>query len=91
MRAYTTAYLGGDAANARALLTDRCQQAIAETDFEATVTQAASIYGDATITGYSEQVDGASATATYELSDPTLNQTGERWLFIDGAWLNDDC
>lgn len=91
VRSYTEAFLGGDAPAARSLLTDRCQEAIAETDFEATVAQATAIYGDATITGYSEQVDGTVATATYQLSDPALNQTDERWLLVGNAWRNDDC
>lgn len=91
VRSYTATFLGGDAPAARSLLTERCQQAIAETDFEATVAQAATIYGDAIITSYSEQVDGTVATATYQLSDPTLNQTDERWLLVDDAWRNDDC
>lgn len=91
VRAYTASYLGGDAPGARSLLSQRCQAAIAETDFAAAVTQAATLYGAATITRYTDQVDGAIATATYELSDPTLNQTDERWLLVDGAWRNDDC
>lgn len=91
VRAYTTSYLGGDATSARSLLSQRCQAAIAETDFTAAVTQASAIYGDATITGYSEQVDGAIATATYELSDPSLNQTAERWVLEAREWRNDDC
>lgn len=91
VRAYTAVFLGGDGTGAYAMLTERCRAETAAAGFSRTVAQAAGLYGDATITSYSETVDGQIGTATYELSDPVLNQVGERWLLVDGTWQNDDC
>ncbi len=91
VRAYTAAFLGGDDAAAYALLTARCQGEITAVAFERIVDEAHAEYGTARITSYTDRVDGASATATYELSDSSLNQTAERWVLEDGAWHNDDC
>lgn len=91
VRAYTEAFLGGDAEASRALLSSRCQGDTSATQWKSIVTRAATEYGDATITTYSEDVDGQLAVATYELSDPVLNQTAERWILEQGEWRNDDC
>lgn len=91
VRAYTAAFLSGASDEAYAMLTERCRADTAAADFARTVTAAAATYGAATITSYAETVDGQIGTATYELSDPTLNQLGERWLLVGGAWQNDDC
>lgn len=36
-------------------------------------------------------MNGNTATVTYELTDPTLNQTNERWVLENGRWHNDEC
>jgi hypothetical protein len=91
VRAYTVAFLGGDDVAAYALLSERCHGEMASAAFKQVVDQAKAIYGDETITTYSESVNGNTATVTYELTNPALNQTNERWVLENGAWLNDDC
>jgi hypothetical protein len=93
VRAYTKAFLGGDAEGAYALLSERCHGEIAYAEFKAVVDQATDLYGDATITSYSAtfSVEVTAARVTYELSDPVLNQTNERWLLEAGVWVNDEC
>jgi ABC-type glycerol-3-phosphate transport system substrate-binding protein len=91
VRAYTVAFLGGDAGAAYALLTERCHGEEALADFKAIVDQGHDQYGDAVITSYAEDVNGTTATVTYELSDPILNQTNERWILESGGWHNDEC
>jgi hypothetical protein len=90
VRAYTAAFLGGDADAASGHLSDRCRSEAGD-DFALIVASAARTYGDAKITSYSDDIDGPAATATYELDQAELNQTDERWLLVDGAWVNDDC
>lgn len=90
VRAYTVAFLGGDPV-AYSMLSERCRSVMPEADFTAIVQQAQAQYGEATITAYEDTVDGQVATASYELTDPTLNQIEERWLLEAGAWRNDDC
>jgi hypothetical protein len=47
VRAYSTAFLGGDSAKAYALLSKRCRQRTAEVAFEKIVTDGAALYGTA--------------------------------------------
>ncbi|HWJ64868.1 MAG TPA: hypothetical protein VNS19_23040 [Acidimicrobiales bacterium] len=91
VRAYTDAFLGGEDEAAYALLSERCHGEMASADFKDIVDQAEATYGGETITTYDENVNGNTATVTYELTDPVLNQTNERWVLENGAWLNDEC
>lgn len=91
VRAYTDAFLGGDADGSYALLSERCHGEVAAAQFKDVVDQAHDIYGGVTITSYADEIDGNIATATYELTEPALNQTNERWIIEGGAWRNDDC
>jgi hypothetical protein len=91
VRAYTAAFLGGDDEAAYGLLTERCHGEMASAQFKDIVDQATNLYGGETITSYSEDVNGNTATVTYELTDPTLNQTNERWVLENDAWRNDEC
>jgi hypothetical protein len=90
VRSYTAAFLGGDADAASGYLSDRCRSEVGA-DFASIVAAAKRMYGGASITSYSDDIDGQTATATYELDQSELNQTNERWLLVDGAWVNDDC
>jgi hypothetical protein len=91
VRAYTAAFLGGDGAGAYGLLSERCRNETARNEFLGAVSLAAAQYGEAKITGYKDDVNGGAATATYELTDSSLNQMDERWVLEDGTWHNDDC
>jgi len=91
VRAYTDAFLGGDEEAAYALLSERCHGEMASAQFKDIVDQAEATYGGESITSYAEKVNGNTATVTYELTDPVLNQTNERWVLENGAWLNDEC
>jgi hypothetical protein len=91
VRSYTDAFLGGDGEAAWNLLTDRCHDANAKNDFLAIVAQGHDQYGDAKITSYKAELNGTTALASYELTDPILNQTKERWVFENRGWHNDEC
>lgn len=91
VRAYTAAFLGGDDQAAYDLLSERCHGAMASAEFKSIVDQATDLYGGETIATYAEDVNGNTATVTYELTDATLNQTNERWVFEGNAWHNDEC
>ena len=91
VRAYTDAFLGGDEEAAYALLSERCHGEMASAQFKDIVDQAEATYSGESITSYAENVNGNTATVTYELTDPVLNQTNERWVLENGAWLNDEC
>jgi hypothetical protein len=89
--AYSNAYLGDQADTAWDLLSTRCQGVLGQEPFAQLVAQATQLYGGEAVTSVEVEVDGQLGLATYELTDPTLNQSGERWVLEDGSWRNDDC
>lgn len=91
VEAYIAAFLDGDDEAAFSQLTVRCQGETAATDFKRIVDQAHAESADEKIVSYADDVNGQTATVTYEFTDPYLNQTNERWLLEDGTWHNDEC
>lgn len=95
-------YLGGQAEDAYAQLTTRCQQVTPEGDFVAAADAAAKKYGEQTISSFSVHVDGRATLFSYTFGGaPDLDQTEQRWIDDPAATLhigadittlrNDDC
>lgn len=91
VRAYSADFLAGDATAAYARTSERCRTVLEEDVFAAIVASAAEAYGDEEITDLESEVDGNSATVSYEYEDETLNQEDEPWVLEDGEWHLDDC
>ena len=91
VRAYSADFLAGDATAAYATLSERCHTVLEEDMYTNVVASAAEAFGDAEITDYDDDVNGNSATVSYEYDDDDLNQTDEPWVFEDGTWKLDDC
>lgn len=95
MQAYVQAYFGsyfeGDHEFAFDLLSWRCKQQTDAKAFQSEVESAVDEFGDVNVVGYSEKVNGDVATVSYELTNPSLNQTDERWVLEGDAWHKDDC
>jgi hypothetical protein len=91
VRAATSAVFRGDGDAAYGLLSSRCRQKFPKDEFLRAISQTAAKYGAATITSYKGYVNGAIATATYQLTDGSLNRTAERWVLEAGAWHQDEC
>lgn len=90
VRAYSKAFLGGDGKKAYALLSERCQDSVALTDFAAITEDAKQTYGTLSIKSIDVEIDGNRGTATYSYPVKTINQTDEPWVNERG-WKNNDC
>jgi hypothetical protein len=86
---WVATFWSGDGEGAFALLSERCKGLEGESDFVNVVEDFA--HEGVEITSYSDEIDGSRATATYGLTDPSLDQTGEPWVLEKGVWRNDGC
>lgn len=92
VKAYSDAYLTGDAKGAYALLSARCQKRMSAPEFRAIVAQARDLYGSALpIKTYHADVQGDLARVSYTYDVSAINQDSEPWVLEDGAWHEDDC
>jgi hypothetical protein len=92
VQAFSDAFLTGEGADAHALLTARCKEALPETGFSAVVTEAGDLYGEALeFTSYEAKIHGTKAKATYTYENSDLNQKDEPWVLEGDRWLQDDC
>ncbi len=92
VRAYSAAYLGGEADVAWSILSSRCQDRLGRSEFNALVSGATALYGDAKIQDFHiDELAGTLARVTYTFDNPAINQDREPWSFEDGAWKEDDC
>jgi hypothetical protein len=92
VRAYSDAFLSGDADTAWDLLSSRCRDRLARAEFNGIVGGGADLYGSASMTDLTvDELSGSLARVTYTYDDPAINQNHEPWVFEDGAWHNDDC
>jgi len=92
VRAYSDAYLRGNADEVHARMSSRCRERTALDDLRPIVAAAREQYGNAKMTSFEvvQQSEGlARVTYGYDLS--TINQTEEPWTLQDGEWRNDDC
>lgn len=88
----TRVFLGGDADAAWNLLSTRCRDRLARSDFATAVGQARNIYGGASMTSLEvDTLEGTIARVTYRYDDPSLDQEREPWVLEDGQWRQDDC
>ncbi len=91
VRAYSEAFLTGDAEAAWALLSGRCQDRLSRPEFNSIVAGGAEMYGDAQMESLKVDVlEGTLARVSYAYDDPSINQDQEPWVF-ENRWRNDDC
>jgi hypothetical protein len=91
VRSYSADFLAGDATAAYARMSDRCHTVLEEEVFASVVETIAEAYPDEEITDFESDVDGNSATVSYEYSDDNLDQEDEPWVYEGGEWHIDDC
>lgn len=92
VRGYSEAFLAGDAEAAWELLSERCRDRLAQSEFTSIVSAGGAMYGDAELTEF-EVVDlaGNLARVTYRYDAPEIDQVREPWTLEGGVWRNDDC
>jgi hypothetical protein len=90
VRAYSAAFLGGDAMGAWLLRTPEAQSRDSYPEFENIVWVANIIWGDAVMTSLHVTVDGETARATYTYDMSDINQTNQTWVRQGGKWLVDN-
>jgi hypothetical protein len=92
VHAYSDAFLSGDAEAAWNLLSTRCRDRVARSDFNATVQAAAKLYSKSVMSDLVvDELSGPLARVTYEYDNAAINQDHEPWVFEDGSWHEDDC
>lgn len=91
-RAYSDAFLTGDADAAYELFSERCKARTDETEFASSVSVASGMYGDPLpFATFEADVSGDMARVTYTYADaPEINQDSEPWVNENG-WRQDDC
>ena len=92
VRAYSDAYLGGDAERAWELLSTRCKQRINLAQMRALVEGAESLYGEARMQSLRiTEFSGSLARVTYRYTDSDIDQLNEPWILEGDEWHQDDC
>jgi hypothetical protein len=92
VKAYSDAFLTGDAATAYGLLSERCRKRTSLSEFTGIVTAAEQMYGSALpLATYSAKVSDDLARVTYTYSIKAINQEAEPWTREGGNWHQDDC
>lgn len=92
VRSYSDAYLSGNADEAHALLTSRCQERTNLAEFRALTALAKEQYGSAQMTEFEvAEQSGGLARVTYRYDQSSIDQEEEPWALEDGEWRNDDC
>ena len=92
VRAYSEAYLGGDAEAAHALLSERCQERLTLDAFRPSVAGGRAAYGEAKMTSLSvDELSGNLARVTYRYDVAAIDQEREPWVREGGGWRQDDC
>jgi hypothetical protein len=92
VKAYSDAFLTGDATTAYGLLSERCRKRTSLSEFTGIVTAAERMYGSALpLETYSAKVSDDLARVTYTYSIKAINQEAEPWVREGGDWHQDDC
>jgi len=92
VKAYSDAFLTGDATTAYKLLSERCRKRTSLSEFTGIVAGAEQVYGSALpLETYSAKVSDDLARVTYTYSIKAINQEAEPWVREDGNWHQDDC
>ena len=93
-RTYIAAFLSGDGATAYGLLSERCREKTALSEFAAGSEAAAELYGEVdyeiksvTVDGNEGRVSAKFPVAALQGGDPE----GTLWLLEDGEWRSDKC
>ncbi|MFJ9314816.1 hypothetical protein ACIRN4_11535 [Pimelobacter simplex] len=91
VQAYSDAFLTGDAARSYALLSARCRDRHARSEWDDILAAARQSFGEALpLKSYEEEVSGHLARVTYTYAVSQINQSDEPWVDENG-WKNDDC
>ena len=91
-RAYTQAFLTGDAATAYALLSERCRAETPLSGFAEASEMAAELYGEVDYTIETVEVSGDRGTVDATSAVEALNSKGgSAWVLEDGEWHTDKC
>jgi len=90
VRAYSAAFLGGQAKQAWLMRTTEARKKDSYAMFVTAVNAAHQIYGDATMTSLRVTVNGGTAKATYRYDVGEIDQKNQRWFLRDGTWLVDN-
>jgi len=92
VQAYSDAFLSGNAKQAYALLSTRCQERSTLAEFTAITDQAKALYGNPLpMSSFKAQISGDLARVTYTYAVSAINQTREPWVRESGDWHEDDC
>lgn len=90
---YSDTFLGGDAERTWAFITPRCRRIVDKAKFSAKVQAMAAKYGRQPIREYFDSIgaDPTKAEVGYHYDNPALDQTGQKWVKLQGLWHNDTC
>ena len=93
VRAYSAAYLGGEADVAWSYLSRRCQLKVGRDTFGEVVRAAHERYGSARLRGRVRisSMHRPRARVTYRFTVPALDQVREPWVLQRRAWRVNDC
>jgi hypothetical protein len=87
---FSTAFTGGDADAAYALLSGRCRTVLPRSEFDTMTQQATELDGDLDLSSIKARVDGARATVSYSYDVTDLTKADQPWV-DEGGWKNDEC
>ena len=91
-RTYVDAFLTGDAATAYPLLSERCREANALSEFATISESAAELYGPVDYTIENVTVDGDTGKVEASYAVEALNEDGgSTWVLEGGEWHTDRC
>ena len=90
VKAYSTAFLGGNAKDAYSMLSAHSKSLTPFDEFRSAVEAAHQMYGDAKLLNVNvDQIAGGMARVTYSYSEHAIDQTGQPWVKEDGVWRYD--
>ena len=90
VRAYSAAFLGGDAETAYGMLSAHSKSLTTFDEFRAAVEAGHQMYGDARLLNVNvDQIAGGMARVTYDYSEHAIDQTGQPWVKENGVWRYD--
>jgi hypothetical protein len=90
VKAYSAAFLGGDAESAYGMLSAHSKSLTTFDEFRSAVEAGHQLYGDAKLLNVSvDQIADGMARVTYSYSEHAIDQTEQPWVKEDGVWRYD--
>jgi hypothetical protein len=90
VKAYSAAFLGGQAKKAWLMRTDHANEGITYAEFRAVCLQAHEIYGDAVMKSLTvDRLKGARALVSYTYDISDIDQARQPWRLSGGRWMYD--